>query len=164
MVTWGIVAVLFTFVQSYTQLVGLRFLLGVAEAGFFPGAILFLSLWVPSRYRSRVLGLFYLAQPLTTVIGAPFAGWLISHDGTFFGLEGWRFMFLGVGLPAIIVGVDRLVLPGRQPGEGQVADSGREGVADQRAEPRAMTPRPTTAPSTPASCRRSRTAGSGCWA
>jgi MFS family permease len=105
MITWGIVAVLFTFVQSYTQLVGLRFLLGVAEAGFFPGAILFLSLWVPSRYRSRVLGLFYLAQPLTTVIGAPFAGWLISHDGIFFGLDGWRFMFLGVGAPAIIIGV-----------------------------------------------------------
>ena len=105
MVTWGIVAVLFTFVQSFTQLTVLRFLLGVAEAGFFPGAILFLSMWVPSRYRSRILGLFYLAQPLTTVIGAPFAGWLISKDGLFFGLEGWRFMFFGVGVPAIIVGV-----------------------------------------------------------
>lgn len=105
MVTWGIVAVLFTFVQSYTQLSWLRFLLGVAEAGFFPGAILFLSLWVPSRYRAKVLGLFYLAQPLTTVLGAPLAGWLISHDGVFFGLEGWRFMFLGVGAPAVIVGV-----------------------------------------------------------
>ncbi|WP_433201846.1 MFS transporter [Dactylosporangium sp. CS-047395] len=105
MVTWGIVAVLFTFVQSYTQLSWLRFGLGVAEAGFFPGAILFLSLWVPSRYRSRVLGLFYLAQPLTTVVGAPLAGWLIGHDGAFFGLEGWRFMFLGVGVPAIVVGV-----------------------------------------------------------
>jgi MFS family permease len=105
MVTWGLVAVLFAFVQSYFQLAGLRFLLGVAEAGFFPGAILFLSLWVPSRFRSRVLGLFYLAQPLTTVIGAPFAGWLISHDGKVFGLEGWRLMFLGVGLPAIIIGV-----------------------------------------------------------
>jgi MFS family permease len=77
----------------------------VAEAGFFPGAILFLSLWVPARYRSRILGLFYLAQPLTTVIGAPLAGWLISQHGQFFGLEGWRFMFLGVGVPAIIVGV-----------------------------------------------------------
>ncbi len=105
MVTWGIVAVLFTFVQSYSQLSWLRFALGVAEAGFFPGAILFLSLWVPSRYRSKVLGLFYLAQPLTTVIGAPLAGWLITHDGVFFGLEGWRFMFLGVGAPAIVVGV-----------------------------------------------------------
>ena len=105
MVTWGIVAVLFTWVQSFAQLSILRFLLGVAEAGFFPGAILFLSLWVPARYRSRILGLFYLAQPLTTVIGAPLAGWLISQHGVFFGLEGWRFMFLGVGIPAIIVGV-----------------------------------------------------------
>ncbi|WP_214110496.1 MFS transporter [Acrocarpospora catenulata] len=105
MVTWGIVAVLFTWVQSYVQLSALRFLLGVAEAGFFPGAILFLSLWVPARYRSRVLGLFYLSQPLTTVLGAPLAGWLISHDGLFFGLDGWRFMFFGVGLPAVVVGV-----------------------------------------------------------
>ncbi|HEX8508460.1 MAG TPA: MFS transporter, partial [Propionibacteriaceae bacterium] len=105
MVTWGIVAVLFTWVESYTGLVTLRFLLGVAEAGFFPGAILFLSMWVPARYRSRILGLFYLAQPLTTVIGAPLAGWLISLHGVFFGLAGWRFMFLGVGLPAIIVGI-----------------------------------------------------------
>jgi MFS family permease len=105
MVSWGVVAVLFTWVGSFAQLSILRFLLGVAEAGFFPGAILFLSLWVPSRYRSRVLGLFYLAQPLTTVIGAPLAGWLISHDGKVFGLEGWRLMFLGVGLPAIVIGV-----------------------------------------------------------
>ncbi|GLY06852.1 MFS transporter [Actinoplanes sp. NBRC 101535] len=105
MVTWGIVAVLFTWVDSFTQLSWLRFLLGVTEAGFFPGAILFLSLWVPARYRSRVLGLFYIAQPLTSVIGAPLAGWLMTHDGLFFGLDGWRFMFLGVGLPAIVVGV-----------------------------------------------------------
>lgn len=103
MVTWGIVAVLFTWVNSYTQLSVLRFLLGVAEAGFFPGAILFLSLWVPARYRSKVLGFFYLAQPLTSVIGAPLAGWLMTHE--VLDLEGWRFMFLGVGAPAIIIGV-----------------------------------------------------------
>jgi MFS family permease len=105
MVTWGIVALLFTWVQNFEQLVALRFLLGVMEAGFFPGAILFLSLWVPARHRSKILALFYLAQPLTTVIGAPLAGWLISHDGIFFGLEGWRFMFLGVSIPAIVVGI-----------------------------------------------------------
>lgn len=105
MVTWGIVAVLFTWVGSFEQLVGLRFLLGVAEAGFFPGAILFLSLWVPARHRSKILALFYVAQPLTTVIGAPLAGWLMTHDGIFFGLDGWRFMFLMVGIPAIVVGV-----------------------------------------------------------
>ncbi|MFJ9680933.1 MFS transporter [Streptomyces sp. NPDC101194] len=104
MVTWGIVALLFTWVQNSEQLYTLRFLLGVAEAGFFPGAILFLSQWVPSRHRTKVLGLFYLAQPLTTVIGAPLAGWLINQHGLF-GLEGWRVMFLGVSVPAILLGI-----------------------------------------------------------
>jgi len=105
MVSWGIVALLFTWVQNFEQLIALRFLLGVAEAGFFPGAILFLSLWVPAQYRGRILMLFYLAQPLTTVIGAPLAGALIQQHGVFFGLEGWRFMFMGVAIPAIVVGI-----------------------------------------------------------
>jgi predicted MFS family arabinose efflux permease len=104
MVSWGIVSLLFAFVQNIPSLYALRILLGIAEAGFFPGAILFLSLWVPARYRSKILALFYLAQPLTTVIGAPLAGWLIGHDGVF-GLEGWRFMFLCVSIPAILIGV-----------------------------------------------------------
>ncbi|GGX73117.1 MFS transporter [Streptomyces minutiscleroticus] len=103
MVTWGIVSLLFTWVQNSEQLYALRFLLGVAEAGFFPGAILFLSQWVPSRHRTKILGLFYLAQPLTTVFGAPLAGWLINRHGLF-GLEGWRVMFLFVSLPAILLG------------------------------------------------------------
>lgn len=105
MVSWGIVAALFTWVDTVPGLYVLRFLLGVAEAGFFPGAILFLSLWVPSRYRPRIIALFFLAQPLTTVIGAPLAGLLISQHGAFFGLEGWRFMFIGVAVPAVLVGV-----------------------------------------------------------
>ncbi|MEV8390923.1 MULTISPECIES: MFS transporter [unclassified Streptomyces] len=104
MVTWGIVSLLFTWVQNSEQLYVLRFLLGVAEAGFFPGAILFLSQWVPTRHRTKVLALFYLAQPLTTVLGAPLAGWLIGHHGLF-GLEGWRVMFLFVSIPAILLGV-----------------------------------------------------------
>lgn len=105
MVSWGIVAALFTFVQNFEQLAILRFALGVAEAGFFPGAILFLSLWVPARHRSKILALFYLAQPLTSVIGAPLAGLLISQHGVFAGLEGWRFMFLCVSIPAIVIGI-----------------------------------------------------------
>ncbi|WP_459642457.1 MFS transporter [Kineococcus sp. NUM-3379] len=104
MVSWGIVALLFTWVDTAGGLYFLRFLLGVAEAGFFPGAILFLSLWVPAAHRSRILALFYLAQPLTTVIGAPLAGSLIAADGAL-GLSGWRFMFLCVAVPAILVGV-----------------------------------------------------------
>jgi MFS family permease len=104
MVSWGLVAALFAWVQTAEQLYILRFALGVAEAGFFPGAILFLSLWVPTKHRSKILALFYLAQPLTTVLGAPLAGWLLGHDGAF-GLEGWRFMYLMVAIPAIVVGV-----------------------------------------------------------
>jgi MFS family permease len=91
-------------VQNFEQLVALRFLLGVAEAGFFPGAILFLSLWVPAAHRSKILALFYLAQPLTTVIGAPLAAILVVQ-GERLGIEGWRFMFLGVVVPAIIIGI-----------------------------------------------------------
>ncbi|SDR60869.1 MFS transporter [Paraburkholderia tuberum] len=104
MVTWGIVALLFTWVSSIPGLYTLRFLLGVAEAGFFPGAILFLSMWVPARYRSHILALFYLAQPLTIVIGAPVAALLINAHGLF-GLAGWRVMFFGVAIPAILIGV-----------------------------------------------------------
>jgi MFS family permease len=103
MVTWGVVALLFTWVSSITGLYTLRFLLGVAEAGFFPGAILFLSMWVPARHRSHILALFYLAQPLTIVIGAPVAALLINANGAF-GLAGWRIMFFGVAVPAILIG------------------------------------------------------------
>ncbi len=104
MVSWGIVSLLFTWVSSVEGLYWLRLLLGVAEAGFFPGAIFFLSAWVPGRYRSKILALFYLAQPLTVVFGAPLAAWLINHHGLF-GLAGWRVMFLGVSIPAIIAGL-----------------------------------------------------------
>jgi MFS family permease len=103
MVSWGIVTLLFTWVSSIPGLYALRVLLGIAEAGFFPGAILFLSMWVPARHRSHVLALFYLAQPLTIVIGAPLAALLMGADGAF-GLAGWRIMFFGVGLPAVLVG------------------------------------------------------------
>jgi len=104
MVSWGIVSLLFTWVRSLDQLYVLRLLLGATEAGFAPGAIMFLSLWVPARHRARILGLFYISQPLSIVIGAPVASLLIGMDGAF-GLAGWRLMFLGVALPAIIIGV-----------------------------------------------------------
>jgi MFS family permease len=80
MISWGIVSLLFTWVDSIGGLYTLRFLLGVAEAGFLPGAIYFLSLWVPARHRSYVLALFYLAQPLTNIIGAPVAALLLGAD------------------------------------------------------------------------------------
>jgi len=105
MVSWGIVSLLFTFVQNSGQLYGLRFLLGVAEAGFTPGAVLFLTLWFPKRYRVRALMGFYLAQPITLVLGPPIGGLIVEHLGGFLGLEGWRVLFLFVSLPAIIIGI-----------------------------------------------------------
>ncbi|WP_312242053.1 MFS transporter [Pantoea sp.] len=107
MVSWGIVSLLFTWVSSVEGLYTLRLLLGIAEAGFFPGAILYLSMWVPARHRSKILSLFYLAQPLTVVFGAPLAAGFIEQHGLF-GLEGWRVMFLGVSIPAILIGIAAL--------------------------------------------------------
>lgn len=104
MISWGIVSLLFAWVSSLPGLYTLRVLLGIAEAGFFPGAILYLSMWVPARHRSKVLSLFYLAQPLTVVFGAPLAAALIEQHGLF-GMEGWRIMYLGVSIPAILIGV-----------------------------------------------------------
>ena len=104
MITWGIVAAMFTWVSGINQLYWLRFLLGVAEAGFFPGAILFLSQWVPGRHRSTILAIFYLFQPLTIVIGAPAASLLLMAHGAF-GLAGWRIMFFGVAVPALLIGI-----------------------------------------------------------
>ena len=143
MVSWGIVSLLFTFVNSVGGLYTLRVLLGIAEAGFFPGAILFLSLWVPARYRSKILALFYLAQPLTTVIGAPLAGWLHRPSRR---LRAGR---MAVHVPVRVDPRDprrhhRLVLSGRQSAQGEMADPRRAGVAE-RARSRAK-PRPRRRP------------------
>lgn len=106
MVTWGMVATAMAFVSSANMLYTLRFLLGVAEAGFFPGIVLYLTYWFPREQRGRAMALFILALPFSAVIGAPLSSWLIStgHD-IMFGLEGWRFMFLVEGVPSVAVGV-----------------------------------------------------------
>ena len=135
MVTWGIVALLFTWVSSIPGLYTLRFLLGVAEAGFFPGAILFLSMWVPARHRSHILALFYLAQPLTIVIGAPVAALLIEAHGAF-GLAGWRIMFFGVAIPAILVGVIAWFYLADRPSQAKLALARRAELAHGEARGR----------------------------
>lgn len=104
LVSWGIVASLTAIVQNSAQFIGLRFLLGIAEAGFYPGVIYFLSLWFPASHRARVTALFYLGVPVAHVIGAPVSTWLIE-TGDSAGLVGWRLMFLVEGLPAILLGI-----------------------------------------------------------
>ncbi len=104
MVTWGIVAVAFMFVTGTTSFYILRFLLGVCEAGFFPGIILFLTYWVPARHLSRARGYFYMGIALAGILGNPLSGGLLELNGVF-GLRGIQWMFLVEGLLAIIVGV-----------------------------------------------------------
>ena len=82
----------------------LRFLLGVAEAGFFPGIILYLTYWFPARERARIVALFMAAVPLATMVGGPVSGALLELHGLL-GLEGWQWLFLVEGLPAVVLGV-----------------------------------------------------------
>lgn len=105
-VSWGIVAVALGFAPNATTLLVLRFLLGVAEAGLFPGVVFYLSQWFPAAHRARMVGVFMLAIPIASALGTPLAAWLIqAGHGVAFGLAGWRFMMICVGLPAVILGV-----------------------------------------------------------
>jgi ACS family tartrate transporter-like MFS transporter len=104
MVTWGIVASVMGMLQTPVHFVVLRALLGVAEAGFFPGVIYLLSLWFPARYRAQVIAGFYLGVPISQVIGAPLSVSLIEL-GEHIGVTGWRLMYVLEGLPAILLGV-----------------------------------------------------------
>lgn len=101
MLSWGIISTATAFVPNAEMLVVLRFLLGVAEAGFFPGIILYLTFWFPEKQRSRAISLFMIAVPISTAVGATISSLIIDWGHGNFGLAGWRFMFLVEGLPAI---------------------------------------------------------------
>ena len=104
MVTWGIISALMSLVGGATSFYILRFLLGVAEAGFFPGIILYLTYWYPAEYRARFLAAFAIAVPVSTVIGAPVSGLLLGLDGAM-GLKGWQWLFIIEGIPSILLGI-----------------------------------------------------------
>ncbi len=103
MITWGILSVGMAFVSEVWSFYIVRFLLGVAEAGFFPGIAYYLSAWFPVQYRARILAGFLVAIPFSTVIGAPLSGLLLHLDGTW-GFAGWQWLFIIEGLPAVIFG------------------------------------------------------------
>ncbi|MGP4018123.1 MFS transporter [Saccharopolyspora sp. 5N708] len=104
MVTWGIISAAMALVSNEFWFYLLRFLLGVAEAGFFPGIILFITYWVPHAYRARCNALFYFGIPLASVLGGPLSGLLLELDGAG-GILGWQWMFAVEGLFACVVGV-----------------------------------------------------------
>src|SRR4029078_6796496 len=104
MVTWGIVCGAMALVQGRTSFYILRFLLGVAEAGFFPGIILYLSYWFPARQRAAVTAIFMAAAPLSTVLGPAVSGALREMHGLL-GLSGWQWIFSVEAIPAVLLGV-----------------------------------------------------------
>ncbi len=104
MVTWGIISALMALVSGVWSFYGVRFLLGVAEAGFFPGIILYLTYWYPAKYRARFLAAFAIAVPVSTVIGAPISGLLLGLDGAM-GLQGWQWLFVIEGVPSVLLGL-----------------------------------------------------------
>jgi ACS family tartrate transporter-like MFS transporter len=102
MITWGLMAAAMAFVQGPTSFLVLRFLLGVAEAGFFPGVILYFTYWFPKQYRGRVIAALFLAVPGSNAVTAVISGALLGLDGTF-GIPGWKWLYIVEAVPAVLL-------------------------------------------------------------
>jgi MFS family permease len=104
MISWGLVSGAFALIGGPISFLTLRFLLGAAEAGFFPGVILYLTYWFPAVYRAKIIGIFMVAIPVAGMIGSPISGAVLGMDGIL-GLGGWQWIFLLEALPAILLGI-----------------------------------------------------------
>lgn len=102
MLTWGAITIGMAFIQGPTSFYVMRFLLGAAEAGFFPGVLYYITQWFPVRHRGKILGLFILSQPIAMMITGPVSGGLLGLDGVL-GLHGWQWLFIVIGVPAILL-------------------------------------------------------------
>ena len=105
MVTWGLLSGLTMFVKTPAQFYVVRFLLGVAEAGFLPGALLYLTYWFPDARRGRIVALFMVGLPLSSLLGSPLSGWILSVFDGLRGLQGWQWLFALEALPSLLLGV-----------------------------------------------------------
>lgn len=103
MITWGVISCLMIFIRGPVSFYAMRFMLGAAEAGFFPGMILYMKRWFPANARARAVAWFMTANPLAGIVGSPVSGALLGLNGE--GLSGWQWMFLMEGIPAILLGV-----------------------------------------------------------
>src|SRR6202163_1123779 len=104
MISWGILAGLTAMVTGSTSFAIVRFLLGVAEAGFFPGIILYFTYWFPSHHHARIVSGFLIGLPVAVAVGAPVSTGLLSLDGLF-GLRGWQVMYIAEAIPTVVIGV-----------------------------------------------------------
>jgi ACS family tartrate transporter-like MFS transporter len=119
MISWGLISTAMILVRGEQGFYAIRFLLGVAEAGFFPGIIYFLTTWFPNAYRARVVGLFMIAVPLSSLIGAPLSGEILDAMDDVAGLAGWQWLFILEGLPSVAVGIAVLLWLTDRPDQAQ---------------------------------------------
>ncbi len=119
MALWGIVSSCTMFVTTPTQFYIVRFLLGIAEAGFYPGVLLYITLWFPSAYRARITAMFMIGMPLASAIGSPLSGAIIVGMEGVAGLHGWQWMFLLEGLPAVFLGFAAIFILTDRPDDAQ---------------------------------------------
>jgi ACS family tartrate transporter-like MFS transporter len=140
MIAWGLVSVATMFVVGEATFYAARVLLGIAEAGFFPGMVLYLTYWIPASDRARVGALFMTAAPVSFILGAPVSDALLRLDGVF-GLHGWQWLFLAEGLPAILLGIAALfVLTDRPEQATWLAPDERAWLARRMEEDAALRP------------------------
>jgi len=133
MVTWGVASTATAFATGGTSLYVLRLLVGIAEAGFVPGVLLYLTYWFPHAYRARANGFFMVAQPLSIAFGSLLSGYILRMDGTL-GLAGWRWLFIIEGLPSIVLGVVTFFYLKDRPGDAAwLSEPERTAVAEQLA-------------------------------
>lgn len=131
MITWGLISGAMAFVQGETSFYVLRFLLGAAEAGFFPGIILYLSYWFPARHRAGVTAFFMAAAPISTALGSPVSAALLQMHGVW-GFAGWQWLFIIEAIPALLLGIVVLIYMTDRPEKAKwLADDERAWLVDE---------------------------------
>jgi MFS transporter, ACS family, tartrate transporter len=138
MVTWGLVSAAMAFVQGETSFYIVRFLLGVAEAGFFPGIILYLTYWYTSAERAKMIGLFMVAIALSSIVGSPLSAFILANMGGLQDLKGWQWLFIIEAMPAIVLGaVTYFYLTDRPADASWLTPEERQGVTQRLAAEKA---------------------------
>ena len=142
MVSWGAVSTLTMFVRTPWEFYAARVLLGMAEAGFFPGILLYLTYWFPSARRTRMTALFFVGLPLSGMIGAPLSGWIMHSFAGLGGLKSWQWLFLLEGVPSMVLGLAAMAMLKDRPADAPWLNSAEKALiaADLACEQAAKPP------------------------
>lgn len=145
LILWGIVSTAMMFTSSPMSFYVLRFLLGVAEAGFFPGAVLYLTYWYPAERRAKIIALFMTPVAFSGLIGGPLSGWILQNLNGVNGWAGWQWMFLVEGVPSVILGILIIFLLSERPRDARwLSEGDRRLIEADLAAERAREPAPVT--------------------